>query len=471
MLGTGTVLGGRYELEEKLGQGGMGVVWAATDVKTGEDVAVKLLASAGDDAKALELRHRLRREARAATTVVHPRLCRILDVLDLEDGSPALVMERLRGESLASRLERVGKLDLGTFSALFVEVLEGVSAVHAQGIVHRDLKPENVFLVEGPPPAVKVLDFGIAKMTATDGLAPATASLTATGAMLGTPFYMSPEQFGSGDVDARADVWSLGLLAYRCLSGVLPTRADNVFEVFRRVVDCPLPPLREAAPWVPADVAAMVDRMLARKRGDRPGDLAEILTVFARHARDGAVSGAHTGDSVPSDRKPDVDALATTYAAPRPSSELPTDPPALPRAASPAPAVASAPRRTTWQVGVGLAAVAMAAGVVWTLRSSSETPAAATTRSTASASVAPPSAPSLAPSLAPSAVASSSVVVSASVDAPAVSATASSRARGNAKGPAARVAPTASVTATVVPTPPPAASLDRPPSIFPPAPD
>jgi serine/threonine-protein kinase len=281
-LEPGTVLAGQYRLDRRLGEGGMSVVWAATHVVTGMRVALKLMKHTSG---ALSHHARLLREARAARAVQHANVCQVLDVLELDDGAPVMVMEHLVGEPLSERLRRQGKLPLADFAAVFLPVVSALAAAHALGIVHRDLKPENIFLVEGPPPGVKVLDFGIAKLTAFEGAAAATAQLTDTGMVLGTPHYMSPEQaLGEKDIDARADVWALGLLAYRCLSGVLPTDSGSLGQVFKSIVLKPLPPLEGAAPGLPADVVAVVGRMLVRTRSDRLSNLHEVTSVLGRYA-------------------------------------------------------------------------------------------------------------------------------------------------------------------------------------------
>ena len=281
-LAPGAILGGSYRLERLLGEGGMSVVWAATHVVTGAKVALKrmkhILGSPVHHA-------RLLREARAARAVQHPNVCRVLDVVELDDGAPVMVMEHLAGEPLSARLYREGKLPLHDFAALFLPVVSAVGAAHALGIVHRDLKPDNIFLVEGPPPVVKVLDFGIAKLTAFEGAAAATAQLTDSGAVLGTPHYMAPEQaLGEKHIDARADVWALGLIAYECLSGLLPTGAPSLGLVFKSIVMEPIPPLARVAPRLPSDVTALVGRMLQRSRGDRLSNLHEVTELFGRYA-------------------------------------------------------------------------------------------------------------------------------------------------------------------------------------------
>ena len=319
----------------------MGVVWAATHATTRGKVALKLVKRAGSD----EVRARMLREARASCAVRHPHVREIYDVLETDDGTPMMVMEYLAGESLATRLDRDGTLPLSEAAALVLPVVSAVGAAHALGIVHRDLKPENIFLDEGPPPTVKVLDFGIAKLTAHEGAAAATAALTSSGALLGTPYYMSPEQtFGEKDLDHRTDVWALGLILYRCLSGVLPTQADNVGQVFKNIVARPLRPLAQAAPDLPPDVAALVDRMLSRARKNRPSDLHEVAEVLERHtevrapafgpasaSRSGPADAAAAGSEPSVDEPVPVDPLAETAAVPSGGTALATeDAPATP---------------------------------------------------------------------------------------------------------------------------------------------
>ncbi|HEX7836357.1 MAG TPA: serine/threonine-protein kinase, partial [Kofleriaceae bacterium] len=287
-LAVETLIGARYRLERLLGEGGMGVVWAAEDLVTHQHHALKLLKrDAGDP----DARRRFLREARAASAVRHPHVVSILDVLELEDGSPAIVMELLEGESLRDRLAREHKLSLGQLAEIAVPVISAVGAAHALGIVHRDLKPENIFLSRGAAGecVVKVLDFGIAKLTALDGDAMQSTGIT-TGAVLGTPAYMAPEQvFGETDLDHRADIWALGLLLYQCLSGVLPTEGGNVGQVLKNVIARPFEPLDQLVPDLPPDLARLVARMLARERSERPADLHEVIDVLGAHASAPAV--------------------------------------------------------------------------------------------------------------------------------------------------------------------------------------
>jgi len=278
----GAIVGGRYRLERELGQGGMGVVWEATHVVTRRRVAIKFVARAHD-----ELRRRFLREARAASAARHPNVVEVLDVFELDDRTPVMVMEFLSGETLRGLLVRQGKLPLEAAASILLPVAAAVGSAHALGIVHRDLKPENIFLQAGLPPAegVKVLDFGIAKLTVQDGEAPQTG----TGAALGTRHYMALEQMTADrDVDARADLWALGVILYECLAGFRPVEGANEAQVVKKMMSGGIQPLDGLA--LPADVTDLVMRMLSVERGGRPGDTKEVCSVLTRYA--GATSQA-----------------------------------------------------------------------------------------------------------------------------------------------------------------------------------
>jgi serine/threonine-protein kinase len=282
-LFPGAIIGGRYKLERHLGEGGMGVVFRATHVVTRKPVALKFLKRRhGDDASSVQ---RFLREARAVCAVRHPSVVEVYDVLELEDGSPVMVMELLSGETLARRLKRKKSLSLPELARIMVDVCSAVGCAHSLGIVHRDLKPENIFLADTPAgTTVKVLDFGIAKLTASDGDAAHTGATTGTGALLGTPFYMSPEQlFGEKSINHRADIWALGVVLYEALCGERPTQAENVGQVYKIVMTGAITPLSDRAPHLPADVLDLVSRMLSRDRMQRPADLREVQTVLGAY--------------------------------------------------------------------------------------------------------------------------------------------------------------------------------------------
>ncbi|MGK4008168.1 serine/threonine-protein kinase [Sorangium sp. So ce1036] len=314
-LVPGALVASRYRVDRQLAEGGMGVIWAATHLATGERVALKLLRP--DATEDDSTRRRLLREARAAAAVDHPNVPVIHDVLELDSGTPALVMDLLEGESLRDKLLRETRIPLAELSRLLLPVISAVGTAHALGIVHRDLKPDNIFLLTpepratggpGSPPAagdmgpsgtapppkrprrsedarVRVLDFGIAKLTAARGEASWTSDRTETGALLGTPYYMSPEHIlGEHDMDHRADIWSLGVILYECLTSVRPTEAESMGKVLKRILTGAIRPIRELEPALPADVAAMIDRMLCPDRARRPADLREVGALLGCYA-------------------------------------------------------------------------------------------------------------------------------------------------------------------------------------------
>jgi serine/threonine-protein kinase len=206
----------------------MGVVWAATHAESGRSVALKMLKP---HARArADLQRRLVREAQAAAAVRHPNVVAIHEMFNSDADGPVIVMDLLEGETLRAKLAREERLSIEETATILLPVVSAVAAAHAQGIVHRDLKPDNIFLrsdVEGAL-RTQVLDFGIAKLVLGTPDAMDSSALTSTGAMIGTPWYMAPEQgFGERDIDARADVWALGVILYESLSGGAPWKGTT----------------------------------------------------------------------------------------------------------------------------------------------------------------------------------------------------------------------------------------------------
>ena len=275
MIEAGSVIGGRYRLDRLLGEGGMGAVWAATHTLTHKRVAIKLLKA---DVASPDTLRRFVREARAASAVRHPNVVEVHDILSLDDGSPAMVMDFLEGETLAKFLERAGPIPLVELAAIMAPVVSAVGSAHAAGIVHRDLKPENIFLARLGDGRIEsmVLDFGIAKVLPFSEEMGGESALTHSGAVLGTPYYMAPEQaFGEKDVDARVDVWALGVILYECSSGRRPIDGETLGQVFKAITTGTTTPLQQVAPHLPADFVTLVEAMIQRDRDKRIPDLRE----------------------------------------------------------------------------------------------------------------------------------------------------------------------------------------------------
>jgi len=271
-----TVLGGRYRLDGLIGEGGMGAVHRATDLTLEREVAVKVVRP---QAKSPETRERFLREARSTAQIRHPNIVEVFDFGQTETGDLYFVMELLRGESLAVRLQREGHVLLDDFVTLAGEMCDGVGAAHAAGVVHRDLKPPNVMLVRhgNRHDLVKILDFGIAKSEN------ATTHLTEAGMFLGTLEYIAPEQIlGSAPLDARADVYALGSLFYRmlCGSALFPKVARSGLIHHHLEVTPERPSVRAPEAHVPRAVEDLVLRCLSKAPEDRPQNANELRAAL-----------------------------------------------------------------------------------------------------------------------------------------------------------------------------------------------
>jgi serine/threonine protein kinase len=275
----GDLLAGKYRVERVIGSGGMGIVVAARHEQLGQLVAIKLVRDeALDQGDTVE---RFLREARAAVQLRSEHVAKVLDVGKLESGAPYMVMEFLDGHDLGHVLSENGPMALDVAVLFVLQACEAVSEAHAAGIVHRDLKPQNLFLTRtlSGSPRLKVLDFGVSKTTGLtqDG----KGALTRTRAMLGSPLYMAPEQMRSSrDVDARVDVWALGVVLFELLTRRWPFEAESMPELCLKVVTEPPRPLAEFRPELPPGVGAIIERCLAKEPAGRFASVAELAAAL-----------------------------------------------------------------------------------------------------------------------------------------------------------------------------------------------
>lgn len=262
-LKPGTVVADRFRLVRKLGEGGMGSVWLAHHEKLETNCAVKFINA--DVASAAGVKERFEREAKIAAQIKSPHVVHVLDY-GVCEGVPYIAMEYLEGEDLSHRLDARGRLSPDETLAVVAQIARALTKAHAAGLVHRDLKPENVYLVrDDDQELVKVLDFGIAKAQN-----PMPDGNTRTGMMMGTPRFMSPEQAqGLKTLDYRSDLWSLGVIAYRCVVGALPFDSEAMGDLMMRIIVHPLPVPSQVLPGLPASFDAWWTRAAARDPAQR----------------------------------------------------------------------------------------------------------------------------------------------------------------------------------------------------------
>ena len=388
---------GNYLATALLGEGGMGAVYLAEHPSIGRQVAIKVLrAELGRDEQSLA---RFINEARAANSIRHPNIIEILDSGVTENGISYLVMELLRGESLTARIKRKGKLPPNEAVALVMQTASALGAAHAKGIVHRDLKPDNLFVVpdEANPGSehIKVLDFGIAKLQIT---APGGFVKTRTGALMGTPIYMSPEQcLGTKEVDARSDIYSLGAILYELTTGRPPFISEGFGALLNMHLNQPPRPPREIEPAISPGLESAMLRMLAKKPEARFQSMAEVESVLA------AACGLVPSPFALSQSVTDV------HKALQPTISVSTNPLRTPvTTLSNTAGERLAPDGTTvrahsgrWTIGVAVAAAAVAAVVAILLLGHGSRPSAPAVTSAAPALPATPAPVAAVPAVAP----------------------------------------------------------------------
>jgi serine/threonine protein kinase len=324
------VLEGKYKLVRTLGEGGMGVVWAAEHVRLGRPLAVKLLRA--DLAEQPRTLQRFNQEAVAASRIGSPHIVEVIDLGTAPDGAPFIVMELLEGRTLFDLLRETPQLPIARAADIGCQILSGLAAAHAKGIVHRDLKPANVFLTRfgTREDFVKIVDFGVSKIMTGE----AALHLTRTGALLGTPTYMAPEQvLGRKDIDHRVDLWAAGVILYMALTGGRPHEAPSRNELLAAIVKQDVGPFRQLRPAVGAELEGIVLRALSRDVAQRWAT-AEAFRDALLPYRVTSPAGVAAGTATP----------ASSFAAVRDSlTQVP--------ASSPSPAESAAPRVSmVWEI-------------------------------------------------------------------------------------------------------------------------
>ncbi|HKQ68657.1 MAG TPA: serine/threonine-protein kinase, partial [Polyangiaceae bacterium] len=273
----GQIVGAKWRVGELIGRGGMGAVYEGQNVSIGKRVALKFIDA--EFARQPEVASRFQREAEAASLVESAHIVHIFDSGTTDDGIPYIVMELLRGEDLRARLSRLGRLPKEEAVHVVAQTLRGLHRAHEAGIVHRDLKPDNIFLVDrdDDPLFAKIVDFGISKITRRPGQVGA-GTLTRQGVVLGTPFYMSPEQAQAlPDLDLRTDLWSIGAILYECLAGRAPHLGDSYEQIIISICTTNALDVRTLEPSIPEALATLVRRALARDKTQRFQSAKEML--------------------------------------------------------------------------------------------------------------------------------------------------------------------------------------------------
>ena len=357
----GEVLG-KYRLERILAEGGMGVVVAATHLQLDQSIAIKFMSPLFVENEMGVSRFLL--EARAAAHIRSEHVVRVLDVETLPGGTPYIVMEYLEGEDLSRMLERRGALGVPEAVDYVLQACEAIAEAHVAGIVHRDLKPGNLFCCTRPDgaPLIKVLDFGVSKLLPRADVELRAPASTGPHVVMGTPLYSSPEQLrAAANVDARADIWALGVILYELVGGSPPFDADSFLQICSKVAYVPCPPLRELRPEAPPELCAVIARCLAKDPGDRFQTVAEFAKALAPLAPRGSLLSVERTENIIR-ANPKARAIERTL----PSAPARPKPSVSPSSVTPQRGLPSRPARVAvWSMAAGAMGVALV--VAWLL--------------------------------------------------------------------------------------------------------
>lgn len=449
-LAEGQTLDGKYVLHRVLGEGGMGIVWAARHRVLGTELAIKVLLP---DARDPQTVARFHREARASVRITSIHAARVHDVAELDDGTPYMVMELLRGQDLGQMLASSGPLPPHLAIDYVSQALVALEEAHAIGLVHRDLKPSNLYLATQPngTSILKVLDFGIAR----DFHDHDDARLTSTRAVMGSPSYMSPEQLRAARVaDARSDVWSLGVCLYELVTGQLPFEAASLPDLMVAVLQSQPTPPEVLAPGIPAGLVEVIRRCIEKDPARRFQSAAELRAALIAAKSTGAASSPRMSLHLGSASHSSLPAVATT------------DPSLLAPTRSPG----TASRRGMVAFAAAFVVVSFAAVVAFMVlrpkaaahAASTSIPASATTADTFASPLPPDLAPAGGVNAPPPATGAPAPPASASTaPAPAKSAVRTPASKGDGKRPV-----TGSSATPATSGPPPTSSAPRPPPDF-----
>ncbi|HEX7663464.1 MAG TPA: serine/threonine-protein kinase, partial [Polyangiaceae bacterium] len=316
---SSALVAGKYQLIKMIGRGGMGSVWEGRHTTLGTRVAIKFIEA--EYAGSQEAVSRFDNEAKAAARIDSKHAIKIFDHGVTDDGKPYIVMEMLTGEPLDKRIERQGRIPLQDVARIFQQVCRGLGRAHEHGIIHRDLKPENIFLCTTPDEDeeyAKVLDFGIAKIKGSAGQQ--LSNSTKTGAVLGTPYFMSPEQArGLRDIDHRTDLWSLGVIVFKCVTGVLPFDGESLGDLLVKICTTQIPVPSQVLPGLPPAFDAWFARALERepqKRFASAQEMSDALSYACGVSVRRPANAAHISD-------PGMGNARTAMATPNPMAQSP----------------------------------------------------------------------------------------------------------------------------------------------------